>query len=58
MFKRKSESKTATTTAPEPGAIIRLQKELVFLLKDPTPFVTARPDPANILEWFYVIEGP
>lgn len=43
---------------PEKGAVVRLQKELMFLLTDPVPYIVAKPDPANILEWYYVLEGP
>jgi ubiquitin-conjugating enzyme E2 J2 len=46
------------TVKPEPGAVIRLQRELVMLQKDPVPFVRALPDGDNILEWHYVLEGP
>jgi len=27
-------------------------------LQEPVPHVTAKPDPSNILEWHFVIEGP
>ena len=43
---------------PEPGAVTRLQRELVLLQKDPVPFIRAKPDGENILEWHYVLEGP
>merc|ERR1712070_1045721 len=38
--------------------VVRLQKELQQLLKEPVPHVKAFPNPANILEWHYVITGP
>jgi len=38
--------------------VVRLQKELQQLLKEPVPHVRAFPDPSNILEWHYVITGP
>jgi ubiquitin-conjugating enzyme E2 J2 len=39
-------------------AASRLRKDYVRLMRDPVPFVTAAPNPSNILEWHYVIEGP
>jgi ubiquitin-conjugating enzyme E2 J2 len=38
--------------------VVRLQKELQQLLKEPVPHVKAFPNPNNILEWHYVITGP
>lgn len=40
------------------GAISRLQKDYLRLKNDPVPYITAEPDPSNILEWHYVIKGP
>ncbi|ORY54146.1 UBC-like protein [Leucosporidium creatinivorum] len=36
----------------------RLQKEHVAFQKSPPPFVWARPNEANILEWHYILRGP
>jgi len=41
----------------EKGAILRLQKELKALTKEPVPNITARPSPSSILDWHYVLEG-
>jgi len=38
--------------------VIRLQKELKALVKDPLPNIIAKPLPANILEWHYIIFPP
>ncbi|GAA5825808.1 hypothetical protein JCM3770_006342 [Rhodotorula araucariae] len=39
-------------------AIKRLQKENVAFQKDPPPFIWARPNEANILEWHAIFRGP
>jgi len=39
-------------------SVTRLQKELKALVKDPLPNIIAKPLPANILEWHYVIFPP
>eukprot|EP01112_Ceratiomyxa_fruticulosa_P010278 TRINITY_DN2709_c0_g3_i1.p1 TRINITY_DN2709_c0_g3~~TRINITY_DN2709_c0_g3_i1.p1 ORF type:complete len:263 (-),score=52.61 TRINITY_DN2709_c0_g3_i1:76-864(-) len=39
-------------------AVVRLQRELVAILKDPIENIIAKPSPKNILEWHYVIFGP
>lgn len=39
------------------ACINRLQKEYKAILKDPPPNIKAHPNPNNILEWHYVIEG-
>lgn len=39
-------------------AVRRLSRELVDLSKEPVPFITAVPNPKNILEVHYVITGP
>eukprot|EP00744_Colponema_vietnamica_P005329 GILI01007813.1.p1 GENE.GILI01007813.1~~GILI01007813.1.p1 ORF type:complete len:217 (+),score=47.37 GILI01007813.1:268-918(+) len=40
----------------------RLKKEVALLERDPVPYILARPNPVNILEWHYVIwhlpDGP
>jgi ubiquitin-conjugating enzyme E2 J2 len=36
----------------------RLQRELVALQKEAPPFVRARPSDADMLSWYYVLEGP
>ncbi|KAI8069727.1 ubiquitin-conjugating enzyme/RWD-like protein [Gongronella butleri] len=36
----------------------RLTKEFMELQKNPPPFITAKPNESNILEWHYVIQGP
>jgi len=39
-------------------AAIRLRKDYNRIMRDPVPFITAAPHPANILEWHYVVRGP
>ncbi|CAM6084607.1 unnamed protein product [Calypogeia fissa] len=41
----------------ERACVQRLQKEFRALLKEPVPHILARPSPADILEWHYVLEG-
>lgn len=36
----------------------RLTKEYKNLQNSPLPYITARPNEANILEWHYIIDGP
>ncbi|GEQ66974.1 hypothetical protein JCM33374_g637 [Metschnikowia sp. JCM 33374] len=36
----------------------RLNKEYKTIQSNPTPFITAKPNDENILEWHYVITGP
>lgn len=36
----------------------RLRQDYLRLRKDPVPYITAEPLPANILEWHYVVRGP
>lgn len=36
----------------------RLTKEYKMMVENPPPFIVARPNEDNILEWHYVIEGP
>ncbi|CCE65216.1 hypothetical protein TPHA_0K00820 [Tetrapisispora phaffii CBS 4417] len=36
----------------------RLTKEYKMMNENPTPFIMARPNEANILEWHYIINGP
>ena len=43
----------ATITAQK-----RLTKEYKALSDEPTPYIYARPDEQNILEWHYIITGP
>lgn len=37
--------------------IVRLQKELKLILKEPVPYIRAKPNPSDLLEWHYVLEG-
>lgn len=39
-------------------AVQRLRREYTKLNEDPIPYVTARPIPADILEWHFVVRGP
>lgn len=41
----------------ENTAVQRLRKDYLRLCQDPVPYVTAVPDPRNILEWHYVLKG-
>lgn len=36
----------------------RLAKEYKILLQNPTPFIIARPNERNLLQWHYIITGP
>ncbi|KAJ2081131.1 Ubiquitin-conjugating enzyme E2 6 [Coemansia sp. RSA 988] len=40
------------------AALKRLNKEYLAMQNNPTPFITAKPLDANILEWHYVLRGP
>ncbi|KAI7898953.1 ubiquitin-conjugating enzyme/RWD-like protein [Cokeromyces recurvatus] len=40
------------------GAYRRLTKEYLAIQKNPPPFITAKPLESNILDWYYVIQGP
>lgn len=40
------------------SATLRLKQDYVRLKNDPVPYVVAEPNPANILEWYYVVSGP
>ena len=40
------------------AAALRLQKELKLLSKDPQQGIIAKPNPQNILDWYFVIDGP
>lgn len=39
-------------------ALKRLTKEYKLIVQNPPPYITARPNEDNILEWHYVIDGP
>ncbi|ELU12627.1 hypothetical protein CAPTEDRAFT_17752 [Capitella teleta] len=39
-------------------AYARLRQDYLRLKRDPVPYITAEPLPANILEWHYVVRGP
>ena len=39
------------------AAIARLQKEYKALLKEPVPHIKAHPNPSNMLDWHFIIEG-
>ncbi|KAF3774569.1 Ubiquitin-conjugating enzyme E2 34 [Nymphaea thermarum] len=41
----------------ERACVKRLQKEYRALCKEPVPHILARPNPNDILEWHYVLEG-
>ena len=41
-----------------PGAVKRLQRELQMMMSSPPDNIIARPDDANILTWYYVLDGP
>ena len=41
-----------------PQATMRLKRELAALQKTPPPGIFTRPDPADILLWHFVIDGP
>eukprot|EP01059_Diplonema_ambulator_P019911 TRINITY_DN33594_c0_g1_i1.p1 TRINITY_DN33594_c0_g1~~TRINITY_DN33594_c0_g1_i1.p1 ORF type:complete len:232 (+),score=35.24 TRINITY_DN33594_c0_g1_i1:50-697(+) len=43
---------------PGPACIRRLSNDYLMVKKNPPPFVTAHPDPTNLLLWHYTIEGP
>lgn len=36
----------------------RLRKEMRNISREPSPHITARPLPSNILRWYFVLEGP
>jgi len=40
------------------SAAVCLRKDYTRIMRDPVPFITAAPHPANILEWHYVVRGP
>lgn len=40
------------------AAISRLRNDLMKLNLDPPEFIHAAPNPRNIFEWYYVLEGP
>ncbi|KAK7579924.1 hypothetical protein V9T40_000553 [Parthenolecanium corni] len=40
------------------SAVSRLKQDYVRLKKDPIPYIEAEPLPSNILEWYYVVQGP
>ncbi|KAJ1817878.1 Ubiquitin-conjugating enzyme E2 6 [Coemansia sp. RSA 2675] len=40
------------------AAFKRLNKEYLAIQANPTPYITAKPLEANILEWHYVLRGP
>ena len=41
----------------ENTAVQRLKKDYLRLQTDPVEYITAQPDPRNILEWHYVLKG-
>uniref|UniRef100_A0A8D9BW37 Ubiquitin-conjugating enzyme E2 J2 n=2 Tax=Cacopsylla melanoneura TaxID=428564 RepID=A0A8D9BW37_9HEMI len=43
---------------PQTKAKLRLKRDYIKLKANPIPFISAEPNPANILEWFYVLIGP
>jgi ubiquitin-conjugating enzyme E2 J2 len=44
--------------APTPQCRKRLERELLMMRTNPTEGFTTVPDPNNILDWYYVFEGP
>lgn len=44
--------------AASPQARKRLQKEYQSIVKAPPPFIFARPNEQNILEWHFIMRGP
>lgn len=53
-------TRVQTTRALVPGRGSRIQKRLRAPHKppqEPVPHVTAQPNPSNLLEWFFVLEG-
>lgn len=45
------------SVGPSPMAIKRLKQDLMDMESDPTPGQWAKPDPANIMKWWYCIKG-
>ncbi|KAG5354723.1 Ubiquitin-conjugating enzyme E2 6 [Yarrowia sp. B02] len=41
-----------------PAGFKRLTKEYQRIQEEPVPYILTRPTEANILEWYYVIQGP
>lgn len=46
------------SVGPNPMAVKRLRQDLMDMENDPTPGQWAKPDPANIMKWYYCIKGP
>lgn len=46
------------STVKKLSASSRLKQDYVRLKRDPVPYITAEPVPENILEWYFVINGP
>lgn len=42
----------------EVAAVQRLKKDYLRIQSEKLPYITAVPDPRNILEWHYVLNGP
>ena len=40
---------------PTKTSLTRLKKELIRMKRDPPPYITASPNPDNLLEWHYII---
>ena len=40
------------------SALVRLRKDYRSLKRDPEPYILAEPDPQNLLNWHYLIQGP
>jgi ubiquitin-protein ligase len=45
------------SVGPNPMAVKRLRQDLMDMENDPTPGQWAKPDPANIMKWYYCIKG-
>ncbi|CAI5512289.1 unnamed protein product [Closterium sp. Naga37s-1] len=42
---------------PSKGCLQRLQREMKLITKEPPPHIRARPNPADMLDWHFVLEG-
>ncbi|GJP31664.1 hypothetical protein CLOM_g14722 [Closterium sp. NIES-68] len=42
---------------PSKGCLQRLQRELKLITKEPPPHIRAKPNPADMLDWHFVLEG-
>ncbi|CAI5458162.1 unnamed protein product [Closterium sp. Yama58-4] len=42
---------------PSKGCLQRLQREMKLITKEPPPHIRAKPNPADMLDWHFVLEG-